>query len=158
MILSIKNDPVKINKSTVRKAVFFFSNSLLTTRMNKKINLKIIFIEDFYKKSKCLGTCTWTDNNERPKHFEIELDANLSPKQTLRALAHEMVHLKQYATGQMKDLYSDQSTKWEGKIHKYVDNQPNDYWTYPWEIEAYGREVGLYVMFKSHLKRKWFIL
>lgn len=153
MILSIKNDPVKIQKSTVRKAAFFFSNSLLSTRLNNKINLKIIFIKDFYKLSKCLGTCTWLDNNDRPKRFEIELDANLSAKETLRALAHEMVHLKQYATGQMKDMYSNQSTKWEGKIHKYVSEQTNDYWTYPWEIEAYGREVGLYVMFKKHLKR-----
>lgn len=153
MILSIKNDPVKIQKSTVRKAAFFFSNSLLSTRLNNKINLRIVFIKDFYKVSKCLGTCTWTDNNDRPREFEIELDDNLSPKQTLRALAHEMVHLKQYATGQMKDMYSDQSTKWEGKIHKYVSEQTNDYWTYPWEIEAYGREVGLYVMFKKHLKR-----
>jgi hypothetical protein len=154
MIISIKNNPYKIEKAVVRKAVKFFSNSLLSTRLNKSLYVKIIFTKGFNKTTKCIATCTWVDSNVRPKKFEIEVDADLSVNQTIRALAHEMVHLKQYATGQMKDFYSNDSTKWEGKIHENVSNLNDDYWIFPWEIEAYGREVGLFVLFNRYLKEE----
>jgi hypothetical protein len=154
MIISIKNDPYKIEKAVVRKAVKFFSNSLISTRLSKTLSVKIIFTKGFNKNTKCIATCMWVDNNVRPKKFEIEIDANLSANQTIRAIAHEMVHLKQYATGQMKDLFSNDSTKWEGKIHENISEMNDNYWTYPWEIEAYGREVGLFVLYSKYIKEE----
>ena len=41
-----------------------------------------------------MGYCLETDNN---RTFEIELDRKLSLRKLMETLAHEMVHVKQYA-------------------------------------------------------------
>jgi len=55
-----------------------------------------------------------------------------------------MVHLKQYAKGELKDYARVKSIKWKGQVY---DEDRIDYWDHPWEIEAYGRERGLYIRF-----------
>lgn len=57
----------------------------------------------------------------------------------LMTLAHECVHLKQYAMGEI----DENMNTWKGtRVPKSTD-----YWDSPWEIEAYGREKGLYIRF-----------
>jgi hypothetical protein len=61
-----------------------------------------------------------------------------------------MVHLKQYAKGEMKDIWRPvRMVKWQGE--KYL-HEEMDYWECPWEIEAYGREKGLYFKFLTYLQ------
>jgi hypothetical protein len=153
MIIKIKNKPSKVELPFVKKALHWYSRQLLSSKMNTSVQLKVIFTQDLFKKSKCLAFCTWTESNHRPRDFEIEIDSSLCKKSLLRALAHEMVHVKQYATGQLKDYVNNNDTLWEGKTYK-GDRDGDEYWTSPWEIEAYGREVGLYVLFKRHLIRE----
>lgn len=153
MILKIKNKPSKVELPIIKKALYWYSNQLLSTKMNNSIKLNIIFVPDLLKKTKCLANCTWLESNHRPREFEIEIDSNLPKKALLRALAHEMVHVKQYATGQLKDYMNNNNTCWEGTTFK-GDREGDEYWVSPWEIEAYGREVGLYVLFKKYLKKE----
>jgi hypothetical protein len=78
------------------------------------------------------------------------VDKTLTKKETLLALAHEMVHLKQYAKGELKDIFRPaKMIKWHGD--RYLTDGV-DYWEQPWEIEAYGREKGLYFKFLYHMK------
>ena len=59
----------------------------------------------------------------------------------LRSLAHECVHISQWRTGMLKESNSEVYTSyWNGK--KYRTTYEN-YWDMPWEIDAYGREIGL---------------
>jgi len=59
-----------------------------------------------------------------------------------------MVHLKQYAKGELKDYIKPaRMIGWMGE--KYLMEEL-DYWEQPWEIEAYGREKGLYFKFMQH--------
>jgi hypothetical protein len=47
-------------------------------------------------------------------------------------------------------------TLWEGKIYsssKYEDSEEG-YYDSPWEIEAYGREVGLYRLWKQSMNEE----
>ena len=67
----------------------------------------------------------------------------------LTVLAHEMVHVKQYAKGEMKDYIRMKSVKFQGKIY---NDEEMDYWDHPWEIEAHGREKGLYYRFINGAK------
>jgi hypothetical protein len=68
----------------------------------------------------------------------------------LIALAHEMVHVKQYATGESRQYERmPYVTKFRGVM---VNTNTMDYWDLPWEIEAFGRELGLYVRFMEHWK------
>jgi len=96
------------------------------------------------------GCCDWNDSNHRARNFTITVNPNLGKRNMLLVLAHEMVHVKQYAKGEMKDYLRVTRVKWKGEI--YNDEQI-DYWDHPWEIEAHGREKGLYYRFLESIKR-----
>ena len=98
-------------------------------------------------------------NPKRPREFKIiidhhraevddygrERDATEWAHEILKTLAHEIVHVKQYLTGELmmrrrglcwrKDVMTSDSTTYE------------DYFDLPYEIEAYGREKGLLALF-----------
>jgi hypothetical protein len=65
-----------------------------------------------------------------------------------RTLAHELVHAKQYV---LKELsYREVGMVWKGIPTGYIIGKDMDwleYYDLEWEIEAYGREEGLMVMF-----------
>ena len=92
--------------------------------------------------------CDVLEDNHRS--FVITIDRTISKKDTLLALAHEMCHVKQYAKGQLKDLSRPaKMVKWLGE--KY-DPDVIDYWSSPWEREARGMEMELYVKFMAKMK------
>ena len=82
-----------------------------------------------------MGYCLELDNN---RQFEIEVDRTQSLRLLLETVAHEMVHVKQYAR---RELHPVNNT-WCGKTYNPAKTS---YWDLPWEIEAHGREVGLFV-------------
>jgi hypothetical protein len=51
-----------------------------------------------------------------------------------------MVHVKQYAR---RELHPSKEA-WLGKT---INPKKVSYWDLPWEIEAHGREVGLFVRY-----------
>jgi len=60
-----------------------------------------------------------------------------------------MIHVKQYAKGELKDYLRLNSVKWKGKVY---DDEKIDYWDHPWEKEAHEKEQVLYDMFKQDLR------
>lgn len=92
---------------------------------------------DRVKSTGLRGSCFPTDDEE--PEYKIELDRrNDSIYETL---AHEMVHIKQYVTGQLSDLENG-GTLWEGVTFPSDDSE-DGYWNAPWEIEAFGKQVGM---------------
>ena len=58
-----------------------------------------------------------------------------------------MVHVKQWARGELKDVMKGYSLcKWKGKV---FDTDKVEYYDAPWEIEAFGREYGLYIRWRN---------
>ena len=97
-----------------------------------------------------MGYCLELDNN---RSFEIEADKKLRLRKLLETIAHEMVHVKQYARRELHPVHNT----WCGKTY---NPKTTDYWDLPWEIEAHGREVGLFVRWAEqeklgHLKWTW---
>ena len=80
-----------------------------------------------------MGYCLCMDN----RTFELEIGTNQRLRRIMETVAHEMVHVKQYARNELKPDY-----QWQGKT---VNPERVEYWDLPWEIEAHGREVGLFV-------------
>jgi len=83
-----------------------------------------------------LGGCVCVDKGE----YEIDIKRSLRLRDLLTTLAHEMVHVKQYELGQ------------------YKNEDEFDYWDKPSEIEAHGRETGLFVTWAEQNKlahKKW---
>jgi len=78
---------------------------------------------------------------DRPRDFELEIHKHMPLRRILETIAHEMVHVKQYARGELYEGSRIAKHRWQGK---WLDKDP-DYWDQPWEIEAHGRECGLFV-------------
>ena len=102
------------------------------------------------------GTCIWEDDNVSPREFTIEVYSNMRKRRIMETICHEMVHVKQYARNEMKDMANSSSkTRWKGVD---VDRDVVDYYELPWEIEAHGRELGLFIRWIESEKRgkeKW---
>ena len=95
-----------------------------------------------------------SERADRPRHFELEIDKKLPLRKLLETICHEMVHVKQYARGELYEGSRVSKHRWQGK---WLDKDP-DYWDQPWEIEAHGRECGLFVRWAESNgfgKKKW---
>lgn len=128
-------------KDTIIQATTFFCSELLSKKMLPNIEIEIVM----KSKMKDLGSCVVTNYNDwyKARYFEIELRKYRSLKNTLLTLAHEVVHLKQFARG---DLNCDQ-TKWMGAS---FNTDAVAYYDYPWEIEACSMEHILYGLYCDH--------
>lgn len=147
MFIDIKGKSVKTPRFLIKKAAIFFGEYLLGKKLAENVNL---FIE-FDRHDDMDGDYAYCDMiDENPRWFVVTIDRTLSKKDTFLALAHEMVHVKQYAKGQMKDLSRPAKTvRWLGE--KYNSDEI-DYWSSPWEREARGMEMELYIKFLHSLK------
>ena len=103
---------------------------------------------------------TWMEHRGND-HFVIVINKNVVRKhnnqmkrlaETFECLGHELVHVKQYLNREMRDL-EDDKVWFKGKVYKnWTKNE--DYYFSPWEIEAYGHEVGLRACFKKRKSPK----
>jgi hypothetical protein len=138
-------------RKILKMATHFYASRLMSERLSDSLEINVNVIKDFYVKNKILGEAFPKDDvlgMPSNKQFVINLEWNNKlGKRVLQCLAHEMVHVKQYAKGELKfhergNLVTFQREQYQG----------DEYWESLWEIEAYGREVGLYQKFKPTLK------
>jgi len=79
-------------------------------------------------------------------------------KNIMLDVGHEMVHIKQYLNGELFD-YASGNVRYKGELFPAnLEDAEEAYFDSPWEIEAYGREYGLYRMFAEKLKAEAKIL
>jgi len=93
------------------------------------------------------GYCEHHDEDVIP-YFIIgieEVEEDSVDEDPLSILAHEMVHVKQYVTGALVDR--GKYCTWYGKRYEEYAANSEDYFFSPWEVEAYGMQVGLYRMY-----------
>ena len=137
-----RGKPTKIPHKMCVDAIRFYGKYLLGPRLYDKITLDLQFRS--LQRTPFSAYIECENDDIRPKNYIMVVHNGLSKKDTLLAIAHEMVHMKQYAKGEMRDLSRSLVVKYCGK---YVDSSKIDYWEYPWEVEAHGREKGLYFKF-----------
>ena len=119
----------KNQKKYARSMVKFCIKTLMPRMKTLDITVKL-------KNPKgAMGYCLELDDN---RTFEIEADKKLRLRKLLETIAHEMVHVKQYARRELHPVHNT----WCGKTY---NPKKVSYWDLPWEIEAHGREVGLFV-------------
>lgn len=147
MHLTLINLPDKHDACEVFNASVFYAEKLMSKRLLAGIEVRVVFVPGLEKKYNLVGDCGWQDDNIRPREFMIRLDADMGRRKMLISLAHELVHVKQYAKSEMRDLLRCGHTRWH---RESIDTDDVNYWDLPWEIEAHGREVGLYERFKKH--------
>ena len=69
-----------------------------------------------------------------PTVIGMSIDTALDTERLIIALAHEMVHVKQYARGQITHGKNLNSKFWMGKKFR------GHYYDLPWEVEAFSKE------------------
>lgn len=150
MLLKTAGKPKKVPITLCKEAVKWYGQYLLGDKLFRKIEITVEFDNSDLSKY-VYAYCDWNDNNDRAREFTITINPNLGKRNMLLVLAHEMVHVKQYAKGELKDFIRVNRIKWMGKIY---DESKLDYWEQPWEIEAHGREKGLYYKFTDYMRSK----
>ena len=83
------------------------------------------------------------EDNEPYREFTLRIDNEQSNEMFIRTLAHEVTHIKQWVKREMR-LNERTGLVRFGKKHYSRDM---DYNEMPWEVEAHGREYGLYNQF-----------
>ena len=87
------------------------------------------------------------------------LDIEIKIRRLLETVAHEMVHVKQYAKGELfEGNFKLGKHRWMGEWLSDNSNLVKEYWDHPWEVEAHGRECGLFVRWAEENKlgsRSW---
>jgi hypothetical protein len=135
--------PDNVTRSLCKEAVKYYSKELLGTRLAKNIKVYLIFEK---MPTPINAMCYWNDDNHKCREFVIVVHKKLNKKQTLISLAHEMVHVKQYARGELKDYLRSEEVKWQNRVYNL---NKVEYWSSPWEKEAYKKDRVLYEAFKQ---------
>ncbi|SRR6056297_2212126 len=114
----------------------------LMPRLAPKLDIRVELSGSVKRNQGNLGCCYDIDPDYRPRAFVIEADSSQSLRMLLITIAHEMVHVKQMARCEQQYTKVYHKVKWMGKT---VDLNKTNYWELPWEIEAHGRETGLFL-------------
>lgn len=120
-----------------RAALMYYAEQLFTPQKRRHLYLTV----KYRKNMDYLGLVTVEDYNVlgMPNDFVIEIHRN-TEAEMLKTLAHEMVHVLQYARGELNETM----TMWRGK---YVNAEKLPYEEQPWEIEAESIGLNLYESF-----------
>jgi len=127
-------------KDDIRKASIFFINALIPKK--RILHIVIKRRKNLIQNSGTYGECWQLDE---PHCFEILLDADLSRKDCLTTLAHEIVHVKQFCKKELQ--FGNKIDTWCGK--KYYHGAA--YESLPWEKEATRLETKLYDAYQRHI-------
>lgn len=151
-------DRRKSDVPTLLNAVEFFLDELLKRcTIAYKLNIKVTLKNGPVKgddKSLNDGLAWEHESSTGVKCFHIHLNDNVPFLELLSTLAHEIVHVVQFATGRLR--LEDDDWIWEGNnygskpyIGKEVDNQ------LPWEYDAYSKEPVLARKFVKQYYSIW---
>ena len=123
-------------KKIIEDASLYYLDMLMPRHKYTKLRLHIHF-----KNRKGMkgdeATCLVMEKDRRGVPWEFELQINRDNNTCLL-----------YTSDALQELDENQ-TKWFGK---FVNDDKVDYWDLPWEIDAYGRERGLFTRFVRKFK------
>jgi len=139
----------KNQKKYSKSLAYFCAKKLMHKNLADNISIHVILRNNLHTEENNLGTVIWEDDSYKPREFTMEIDTSVRLRRVLESVAHEMVNVKQFARGEMRDLMIAERVSWLGaSYHKHS----MDYYDQPWEIEAHGRELGLFIRWAEEHK------
>jgi hypothetical protein len=139
------------------------ADKLITKAGRTGLCVNLTCTDTIHREQKWAKVC-YTDGGEKaPKDYKMTItQTGVALIYRLRCIAHEMVHVGQWANGvRSRDNHADLTCRWMvgGKSILYnLDGM--EYEDMPWEIEAHGREKGLVTQFaraNGLLSEPWFV-
>ena len=145
MHITVETDNKKVTSKEFLEATEFMLKLLLPESILRKIKLDLVFSSDEALHGDW-AQLRVLDTNKYSRAFEIYIRPTLSRENQLKSLAHELTHLKQYATNYVPSVI---------RTRKKSNYEPyNIYYTDPMEIEAFGRELGLFLAWHHELQER----
>lgn len=158
--------------SVVKKYARYVLNKFVRKSIIRKTNITIRVIDeaqcdddvDIEDLKRYKAWCTYDKVVDGKKYFTIIINKKSinknAKKQYVRLkgllidLGHELVHVKQYLNSEIFD-YKSGDVRYKGSYFdsSYQENEEL-YYDSPWEVEAYGREWGLYKMFVVKMREE----
>jgi hypothetical protein len=135
MAISIISQGPKKEKELIESLANFCVDKLMPRKRNLEVD--IIQVRNMADDE---GQFACVIDTENLNTFEVALDKGMSLRKKLLSVAHEMVHVKQFARKELEHTQWTYIQTWNGKRY----NTNKCYWELPWEIEAYGMELGLF--------------
>ena len=146
----------RAEKAKLIEAAEFFAAKLMDPRMVRNLVIDL----EVRKNLDVMGECVDEDGCRNPRFFTIALKRQ-EIDEMIKTLAHEMVHVKQHAKNELQSGIMvaargglKMHSKWKGEIWKPKARQ-DAYYDSPWEIEAYGMEVGLFAKWQAARKAEY---
>jgi len=124
-------------RNLIKHQANWLIRELIGVRMHLKIDIIFLDSDEYY------GVCErkFEDDFIRPRSFTISIANNSNLRRILRTLAHEIVHVKQYARNELYDYQKHLTlSRWHNSI---VDVDKVIYRKHPWELEAFSMETSL---------------
>lgn len=147
MKIKIEGKPQNLSKKLCRAAAHYFAKQLFSKKVNKKVQVTIRF-DRLRQKENCWGVAEFIGPSWCPRKFQITIDQNLSYANSLKTLAHELVHVKQWVEGRMFD-FSDGRVIFHKKTYSKTWIRTSRYFDMPWEVEAMSNENDLLQKFRQ---------
>lgn len=143
-----RHNTAEVNHLLIRRAMVFYQSKLFAEppelAVAKESRLTIRIRKGLRDQYDMDGFSGYSDSPFVPRNFIIDLDADISKACTLKCLAHEFCHIRQSALGFKQDSLDGNYVRWMGML---IDVSKIHYYDTPWEIDAHGREYGLYIRF-----------
>jgi len=137
MLIDIQGTSRK-KTSLIRQVIEYMMQQLKLTNIFIDVEVSNLFVNE-----KAYGFCSCQNTNE----FLIELDKTLNVQELIETICHEMIHVKQYATGELVE-------KGKNILYKnclYESSCDSS----PWEKEAYEKEIYYADAFVSDSSIMW---
>jgi len=147
-----------LQKDVITEAVNSALDVLVSKRMKKTLFFEIEIKKDMFKERNAWGDMDVEDDEKSPKFYNITLNYSgvESFAKMLETLAHELVHVEQFATRRLRNLAKPFTVAYE---KNHYDTLKVPYYQRPWEIEAHELESSVYnYMIKSSRKVQRYVI
>jgi len=127
----------------VKHAAAFMLEQELGKRLFSNVFVRVDVVSGLLQSDGVYGDVQWDDDENfmRPREYTIRIHREHdSSKEFYSTLAHEIIHVRQWAKNEMYEFQRGSGTRFRGKIYD-SDNMHED--DYPWEKEAYAKQQKL---------------
>ena len=145
-----------INELVYRHLINFTLEQLISKNLKNKLKLYVYFRKKYSFDKDTVGYLqTYAQTKTVPVRFaKMYIRTDMSFLNILETIAHELVHLKQYATGQLsKRIWkSDNRVHYRWKKKDIGVQSDIEYKNRPYEIEAFEKQFPLVDKWTNYIK------
>ena len=156
MKIRIHGQNKNVTRKETRYATVWMLRQLMPKKVWSRLKIHMFFRNEVRAGDDELAIATTVPASSAPilRSFIVEMDNSLSRERQLRTLAHELVHVKQYALGEMRDIMRNYKLEFVRFNDDMIDVNRIKYKNQPWEIEANRKEYGIYRRYLEHVRTK----